>query len=115
MEAIQKGRVTKNIIDAYIKLRNIFDISVFNSFNVIIIMSPKTFLELKNELPYGCIVDKTLEEGCYFVELFGRMTPVLINRELPEETEFQMMTQQDYERREKEKMFERFNKMFFEY
>ena len=47
-------------------------------------------------------------------KLVGRATPVIINDELPEEVEFQMMTQQEYERMEKEEMFRRFDKMFFE-
>lgn len=111
MEVINTGRITKNIIDAYIKLRDAIDISTFKRFNIIIIMNPKTFLEFRNELHYGCRADKDIE--CYFVDIFGRETPVLIDRELPEEIEFQIMTQQDYERIEKEKMFERFNKMFF--
>ena len=113
MEVINTGRITKNIIDAYIKLRDKVDISTFKRFNVIILMHPKTFLEFRNELPYGCRVDNSID--CYFVDLFGRETPILIEKELPDEIEFQIMTQQDYERLEKEKMFERFNKMFFEY
>ena len=100
-EAIKTGKITKNIIDAYIKLRDKVDISPFNRFNVVIIMHPKTFLEFRNELPYGCRVDNDIE--CYFVYIFGRETPVLIDIELPEEINFQIMTQQDYERIEKEK------------
>jgi len=114
MEAINTGRITKNIIDCYIKLRDKVDISTYERFNIIIIMSPKTFYEFRNELSYCCCrVDNSI--GCYFVDLFGGETPVLIDKELPEEIEFNIMTQQDYERIEKEKMFERFNKMFFEY
>jgi hypothetical protein len=112
-EAINTGRITKNIIDAYIKLRDKVDISAFKRFNIVIIMHPKAFMELREETPYGMRVDKDIE--CYFIDIFGRETPILIDRELPEEIEFQIMTQQDYERIEKEKMFERFNKMFFEY
>ncbi len=113
MEVINTGRVTKNIIDAYIKLRDKVDISTFKRFNVIILMHPKIFLELREEYPYGIRRDKDIE--CYFVNIFGRETPILINRDLPEEVEFQIMTQQDYERLEKEKLYNKFDKMFFEY
>lgn len=113
MEELNTGRIMRNIIDTYIQLRDKFDISIFKRFNVIIIMNPKTFLEFTKELRYGCRVDKDIE--CYFISIFDRKTPILIDRELPEEIEFKMMTQQDYERIEKEKMFEKFNKMFFEY
>ena len=113
MEEINTKRVTKNIIDAYIKLRDKVDISAFERFNVIILMHPKTFLELRAEYPYGIRMDKDIE--CHFVNIFGRETPILINRDLPEEVEFQMMTQQDYERLEKEELYKRFDKLFFEY
>lgn len=102
MEAINTGRITQNIIDGYIQLRDKADISIFKRFNVVIIMNPKTFLEFRNELPYGCRVDKDI--NCYYIDIFGRETPVLIDRELPEEIEFKIMTQQDYERIEKEKI-----------
>ena len=113
MEAVNTGRITKNIIDAYIKLRDNVDISTFKRFNVVIIMHPKTFLEFRTELPYGLRVDKEIE--CYFVDLFGRETPILINREMNESIEFQILTQQDYERMKKEELNKKFDKMFFEY
>lgn len=113
MEAITNGRITENIINAYIELRDKVDINVLERFNVVIIMHPKTFMEFRAELPYGMRVDNDIE--CYFIDLFGIKTPVLMNREMPEEIEFQIMTQQDYERIEKEKLYKKFDKMFFEY
>lgn len=113
MEAISTGRITNNIINAYIKLRDKVDISALRRFNVVIIMHPKTFMEFRNELPYGMRVDNDIE--CHFIDLFGIKTPVLINRELPEEIEFTIMTQQDYERIEKEQLYKKFDKMFFDY
>lgn len=113
MEVINTGRVTKNIIDAYIKLRDKVNVSEFKRFNVIILMHPKTFMELRAEYPYGIRMDKDIE--CHFVNIFGRETPILINRDLPEEVEFQIMTQQEYERIEKEKLYNKFDKIFFEY
>ena len=55
---MKNGRITQNIIDAYIKLRSEVDISTYSRFNIVIIMHPKTFLEFRNELPYGMRVDK---------------------------------------------------------
>ena len=47
------------------------------------------------------------------MELCGRKTPLLIDYELPDTVEFQIMTQDDYERLEKEKLFRRLDDMFF--
>lgn len=109
---MKNGRITQNIIDGYIKLRSEVDISTYSRFNIVIIMNPKTFLEFRNELPYGMRVDKDIE--CYFIDLFGRETPVLVNRDMPENIEMQIMTQQDYERQEKEILYKKFDKMFFD-
>lgn len=108
---MKNGRITQNIIDEYIKLRREVDIYTYSRFNIVIIMHPKTFLEFRNELPYGMRVDKDIE--CYFIDLFGRETPVLVNRDMPENIEMQIMTQQDYERQEKEILYKKFDKMFF--
>ena len=108
---MNNGRITQSIIDAYIKLRSEVDISTYSRFNIVIIMHPKTFLEFRNELPYDMRVDKDIE--CYFIIIFGRETPVLINRDMPENIEFQIMTQQDFERQEKEILYKKFDKMFF--
>ena len=75
MEAIKTGRITKNIIDGYVKLRNEVDISTFKRFNVIIIMHPKTFMEFRSELPYGCRVDNDIE--CYFIDIFSIYTTII--------------------------------------
>ena len=112
MEVINTGRVVKNIIDAYVQLRDKVDVSRLERFNIVILMQPKTFIELRSELNGDIKRDKDL--GVNFIYIFGRATPVIINDELPEDVEFQMMTQQDYERMEKEEMFRRFDKMFFE-
>ena len=105
---MKNGRITQNIINAYIKLRCEVDITTYSRFNIVIIMHPKTFLEFRNELPYGMRVE------CYFISLFGREIPVLINSDIPEHIEFQIMTQQDFERQEKEILYKKFDKMFFD-
>ena len=109
---MKEKRVSDNLMHAYIELRNKCDISTFKRFNVIVIMQPKIVCELMNELPYGMQRDKDID--CYFIELCGHKTPLLISNELPKEIEFQIMTQEDYERMEKEKMYIKFNKMFYE-
>lgn len=108
---MENGRITKNIIDEYIKLRHEVDVTSYTRFNVVVIMHPKTFLEFRNELPYGMRVDEDIE--CYFISLFGRETPFLINRDMPENIEFKIMTQRDYERQQKEILYKKFDKMFF--
>ena len=107
----KEKRVIKKIIDAYIKLRDTVDISEYKKFNVIILMHPKVFLELRDESLFGIRRDKDIE--CYFVSIFGSEVPILIRRDLPEEVEFQMMTQQDYERLRKEELYKELSTMFF--
>lgn len=110
---MKEKRVSKNLMNAYVKLRTKCDISTFKRFNVIVIMQPKVVHELIEELPYG--IQRDIDAGCYFIELCGHKTPLLISNELQEQIEFQIMTQEDYERMEKEKMFKKFDKMFFRY
>lgn len=109
---MQTGRVMKNLIDTYLELRRKIDVSLLRNFNVIIIMQPKIFMELREELNGDIRKEKNI--NCYFIQFCGQKTPILIDYELPKEVEFQIMTQRDYERIEKEKMIERLNKMFYE-
>lgn len=109
---MKEKRISKNLMNAYIDLRDKCDISTFKRFNVIVIMQPKVVWELMSELPYGMQRDKDID--CHFIELCGHKTPLLISNELPKEVEFQIMTQEDYERIEKEKLFMKFDKMFYE-
>lgn len=114
MEVINNSRVIYNLVDAYVKLRSKIEIHALRRFNVVVIMKPEIFNELRYETPeITTYRDKEFE--CYFIYLCGIKTPLLINYELPEEVEFQVMTQHDYERLEQEKLYERFNNMFFNY
>jgi len=110
---MNEKRVSKNLMNAYIELRDKCDISTFKRFNVIVIMQPKVLRELIEEFPYG--IQRDIDVDCYFIDLCGHKTPLLISNELQEQIEFQIMTQEDYERMEKEKMFKKFDKMFFQY
>lgn len=73
---------------------------------VVIQMKPKTFFKLVNETT----VFNTGEY--YYVELCGRKTPIIINDKLEEQTEFIIQSRFDYERQEREKLMEKFYKMF---
>ena len=107
---MEYGRVMNNIINAYFDLRSKLEDSMFWKLNVVIKIQPKIFSELLSEL-HGEI-GRTIDNDCYFISLCGRKTPILITRELPEQVEFQMMTQRDYERQEKEMLMTKFNQMF---
>lgn len=109
---MEEKRVSNNLMNAYIDLRNRCDVFTFERFNVIVIMQPKILRELMSELPYG--IQRNIDLNCYFIELCGHKTPLLINAELPKEIEFQIMTQKDYERMEKEKLYIKLDKMFYE-
>ena len=104
------GRVMNNIINAYFELRTKLEDSMFVELNVVIKMHPKIFAELLSELNGD--IRRSIDNDCYFITLCGRKTPILIFRELPEQVEFQIMTQKDYEREEREKLMIRFNQMF---
>lgn len=106
---IKKSKIKNDIVNAYMKLRSNCQLSLFGDFNVIVIMQPKLFFKLREEDPDGII--KT--EYCHFIQLCGKKTPLLISDEMPSETEFVLMTQENYERLEKEKLYKRLNEMFF--
>ena len=109
---MEQKSIMSKLIHAYIKLREQHDVSALRNFNVIVIIHPKTYCELRKELPPFSINENGKLECC-FMELCGRKTPLLIDYELPDTVEFQIMTQDDYERLEKEKLFKRLDDMFF--
>ena len=98
------------ILEAYLKLRSQLDAFSFDKLNVVIIMQPKSFQELRVELNGDIRVDYDIE--CRYIQLANKWTPILIDNSLPENVEFQIMTQKDYERIEQEKMLDKFYKMF---
>ena len=100
------------IYEAYTKLRNLyFEKNNYGGFQVVIKMHPRAFCEFQSEFLY---VYSDKECNCYHIEMFGYNTPILIDRELPEEIEFQIQERKDYERMETEKFFTNLNKMFEE-
>ena len=83
------------------------------NFNVIIRLLPEKFFELIKEVHENNVYyERNMEAECHFIELAGRKTPVIIDNNLPENTEFIIQSQKDYEREEQEKQLKRFLKMF---
>jgi hypothetical protein len=103
------------IIEAYEKLRfSMKDTMLFEKFNVVIQITPKAYCELRAEgnemIRY---INTDFIEEIHFLNLFGEKTPLIINNSLPENVEFIIQTQKDYERLEHKKLIERLNKMFY--
>ena len=81
---------------------------------VVIIMPPQKWMELEIEL-----VKEQKEyitwgrgENCRYIDLAGDKTPVIIDDKLPQGTEFQIISQRDYERLEQEKLIKKMREMF---
>lgn len=108
--------IKSKLTEAYIKYRqNILDnYESVSHLNVIIIIHPRTMSELEAEERRFFrvnIPDKYLA----FVELCGMKTPVIIDDRLPDNIEFMIKSQKDYEREKIEKLYNKFNKIFKEY
>ena len=94
----------KNLLDSYAHPEN---------FNVVIRITPEKFWNLVKEMQeHNTYFERDIEANCCFTELAGRKTPIIIDNDLPENTEFIIQSQKDYEREEQEKQFKRFIKMF---
>ena len=106
--------IKNDIIDAYFKYRqNIID--RFQDpihLQVVIIISPKAMSQLMDEEKYIEIDGKA---DCYYTSMFGRRTPIVIRNDLPENVELVIQSQADYERQEKEKLLDKFERMFGNY
>ena len=107
----QTSEIKTAIINAYLKLRNKCEVYTYERFNVVIFMKSDTFRELIGQ--DSSLIRYVKDIDCMFVNLFGGNTPIILTEDLPENVMFQIMTQKDYERIEKEKLIEKFNKMFF--
>jgi hypothetical protein len=100
------------IVEAFMKLRQtLLDSTVHyrDLYKVIIVMTPKAFCELRAEEPF---IECNKKVECYYVELHGNKIPIVIDYQLPENVEFQIMHQKDYERIEKEKLLDKFYELF---
>jgi len=78
---------------------------------VVIIMPPQKWMELEVELCKAHIMCGRGKNCCY-IGLAGDKTPVIIDDKLPQGTEFQIISQRDYERLEQEKLIKKMREMF---
>lgn len=108
------------IMDAYFELRDKYYAHDSwdgrydkDNMQVVITISPKAYHELKAEA-YDLIeyINTNYIDEIHFINLCGEKTPIIIDNTLPENVEFAIQYRKDYERIEKEKMMQRFIKMF---
>ncbi len=104
--------MTKNdIIEAYYKYRQ----NIINRYEnpeylqVVIIITPKAMSELLAGERY---IECNPKDDCYYTSMFGRKTPIIIRADLPENVEFVIQSQKDYERQEQERLLDKFFRMF---
>lgn len=103
--------IRNDIIEAYYKYRQ----NIINKFQdpkylqVVIIISPKGMSQLMDEEKYIEIDSKA---ECHYTSMFGRKTPIIIRNDLPENVEFVIQGQAEYERQEQEKLLDKFFRMF---
>lgn len=76
---------------------------------VVVILTPKAMSELLNEEKY---IECDRRAECHYTSMFGRRTPLIIRNDLPENVEFIIQSQEEYERQEKERMLDKFIRMF---
>lgn len=103
--------IINRIMDAYFELREKYYNKYYKGdMQVVIRTSPKGFNQLIVEDTKEIFTDYEL--GIHFINLCGDKTPIIIDDTLSNEVEFLLQYRQDYERMEKEKLMERFFKMF---
>lgn len=99
------------LIDMYLELRTKTDINYFRDLQVVILMTPKSFNNFAGDNSREFILERNLPEYV-FINLCGTKAPIIIDNTLPNNIEIQMITRQEYERIEKEKMMKRIVEMF---
>ena len=103
--------IRNDIIEAYYKYRQ----NIINRFQnpkylqVVIIISPKGMSQLMDEEKY---IESDSRADCHFTSMFGRKTPIIIRQDLPENVEFVIQGQEEYERQEQERLLDKFFRMF---
>lgn len=106
------------LCDAIFKLRQLaYSDRFFNTddMKIIVIVSPYAMNTLRAELKFTqCIYYKKVDNytSVTFFELFGQKIPFILDNTLSKDVEFQVMFRKDYERIEKEKLTEKFYKIF---
>jgi hypothetical protein len=76
---------------------------------VVVILSPKAMSELLNEEKY---IEFDRYAECSYTSMFGQKTPLILRNDLPENVGFIIQSQEEYERQEKERMLDKFFRMF---
>lgn len=115
-----KTMIKDRIVDEYMKMRDAWEEEYLypNKFQVVIRMKPSTYAEMVVQCHHG---DTFMPEflvseyrDIMYTRLCGLKTPIILDVELAEEVEFTIQPRDIYERLEKEKLYERFIKMFDE-
>lgn len=103
--------IRNKIIETYYKYRqNIIEQYQNPKYlKVVIIISPKGMSELLAEEHY---IETDTKTECHYTSMFGLKTPIIIRTDLPENVEFIIQSQADYEKQEKERQLDKFYKMF---
>ena len=102
-----------DILNTYYEYRNM----IFEKYEtpkhmqVVLRMTPKAFIEIRSNKELRIFNNYEF----FYIELLGRKTPIIIENDLPENVEFIIQSQKDYERQEQQKLFNKFYRMFDEY
>ena len=82
--------------------------------SMVMIVTPKTYYELRAEANENITYLNTdIIHNIHFLNVAGLKLPVVIQDDLPDNVLFQIMYEEDFTRLEKEKLYERLNKMFY--
>ena len=102
--------IIDNIIETYYKYREMVIGEYKNPkhLQVVIKITPRAFTEIRAH--ENIVIFKN--NGIFYIELLGRKTPIIIKDNLPNNVEFIMQSQIEYEREEQQKLFYKFNEMF---
>lgn len=103
--------IRNSILEAYYEYRQHIIESFKNPkyLQVVIIISLKEMSELLDEERY---IERDRIADCHYTSMFGRKTPIIIRNDLPENVEFIIQGQKDYERQEQERLLDKFYRMF---
>lgn len=103
--------IKNEIIEAYYKYRqNIIEKYENPKYlQVVIIITPKGMSQLLDEERY---IERDIKAECHYTSMFGIKTPIIIRNDLPENVEFIIQAQKDYERQEQKRLLDKFFRMF---
>lgn len=80
---------------------------------IVLICSPKYYCELRNNYNDKIYYEQSdYKFRIEFLRICGLKVPVIVTNEMKKDVEYILMLKKDYERLEKEKLYERFDVMF---